>query len=208
MDKSDASRRVVEEIEERINAGMAPSHDATSTARRNDMKSSSERSMSKKRRVAASMPQDPRDATASIQCSTQQRKRTCIPRFSSTSTETGQSYKEQYQHYLNSLREQTLEDNGVCPDFSQASAAGATSSNVEDLRTSKQKSHGFLSNEQQRAALLDILFEEENCETQQSVPAYGGDISTECCQMDGDDVKDFIKNASVHSHDSIPMLYL
>jgi len=131
MDKSDASRRVVEEIEEIINAGMTPTHDASSTARRNDMKSSSERSLSKKRTVAA-MPQDPKDATASIQFSTQQRKRTRIPCFSSE----GRRYKEQYQQYLNSLREQTLEYYGVCPDFSQTSAA-TTSSNVEDLRTSK-----------------------------------------------------------------------
>ena len=128
------------------------------------MKSSESSTSMKKKRTVAAMRQDPKDATASIHFSTQQRKRACIPCFSTE----GRRYKEQYQQYLNSLREQTFKYNVVCPDFLEASVA-TTSSNVEDIRKSKQSS-GFLSNEQRD---LDILFDEQNCEAQQSVAAYG-----------------------------------
>jgi len=49
------------------------------------------------------------------------------------------------------------------------------------------------------------LFEEDNCEAQQSVAAHGSDMVISLlnvAKIDGDDVKDVIKNAIVHSHDS------
>ena len=183
MDESDMSRRIVKEIEEENSAvGMTPKHDATErTAGENDMKSS-ESNMKKKRTVAA-MRQDLKDATSSsIDFTTQQRKRACIPSFCTK----GRRYKEQYQQYLNSLREQIFEYNAVCPDFSEASVASTTSSTVEDLRKSNHSS-GSLSNEQRA---LDILFDKQNCETQQSVAAYADDIfSTECRHFDIDFLK-------------------